>query len=652
MCAIFSWLVPAMDRSRFEFARKAVEAVTHRGPDGGGYAWWPANGGSAVFIREGAARNEADEARINGAGLLLGHRRLSILDLSDAGAQPMQYGDRYSIVFNGEIYNYVELREELKQQGCEFHTHCDTEVILAAYATWGQTCLQRFNGMFAFVLYDAARHTFFAARDRFGVKPLYYWITPDGSVAFASEIKQFQALPGWKAKANGPRLYDYIAWGVQDHTAETMYAGVYQFQPGEMLTLTTWEKPKLNAAGRLPTEKWYRIPDAPRTKSYEDAAAEIRELLRDSVKLRLRADVPVGSCLSGGLDSSAIVCLLNGIRQEQKIAAEQMTFSARSNVAAYDEGKYMLAVAEAVKSRHNETVLNPGVVFDSLPEILRWQDEPFGSASIYAQHLVFKMAAENGIKVMLDGQGADEIFAGYGSFKLVHLASLAAGFHLLKLAKAFADSRNSIPGGFGYSSLVLLVGLADRYQLRKFKPPLGEQVLNMERLGAKSGTPFLLNGRTPKSLRDFSLINLTANLPMLLHWEDRNSMAHSVEARLPFLDYRVVEFALNVPDDFKIRDGRTKAVLRQGVDPLVPPLVAQRKDKLGFSTGEFDWQRGALKQTYIDRMREAKKACRELFNDKFEMLIAAFEKNPVGEAYLPWRVICAHQWISAQNVSL
>lgn len=647
-----------MDRTRFSFAQKAVEAVSHRGPDGGGFAWWPAKGGAPTLVRADAARPGESDAHkgaidgINGPGLLLGHRRLSILDLSDAGAQPMQYSDRYSIVFNGEIYNYVELREELKQQGCVFHTHCDTEVILAAYATWGQTCLNRFNAMFAFVLYDSARHTFFAARDRFGVKPLYYWAGPDGSIAFASEIKQFQALPGWRAKVNGPRLYDYIAWGVLDHTGETMFDGVYQFEPGEMLTLTTSDKPKLNGFGRLPTQKWYRVPETPRRISYEEAAAEIRELLSDSVKLRLRADVPVGSCLSGGLDSSAIVCLLHGIRQKQSIGAEQLTFSARSNIAAYDEGRYMQAVAEAVKSRHIETVLKPELVFDALPRMVRWQDEPFGSASIYAQHLVFEMAAENGVKVMLDGQGADEILAGYGSFKPVHLASLAAGLHWVKLVKAFADSRNSAPGGFGYSSRLLMLGLADRYQLRKLRPPLGEQILNLDGLGVKPGTPFLLNGRPPKSLRDFSLINLTANLPMLLHWEDRNSMAHSVEARIPFLDYRVVEFALNIPDDFKMRAGRTKAVLREGVDPLLPEVVAQRKDKLGFSTGEFDWQGGALKLDYLTRMQQARDGCGSLFNENFKTLLDEFERNPVGEAYLPWRVICVHHWIMAQNVSL
>jgi asparagine synthase (glutamine-hydrolysing) len=640
-----------MDGERFKAAREAVRAVTHRGPDGGGFAWWPANGSAPTFI--GNAQIDANDASVNGPGLLLGHRRLSILDLSEAGAQPMQYRDRYSIVFNGEIYNYVELREELKLKGCAFHTDCDTEVILAAYAMWGQDCLNHFNGMFAFVLYDSAERVFFAARDRFGVKPLYYWMGPDGSVAFASEIKQFQALPGWKAKANGPRLYDYIVWGIQDHTTETMFDGVFQFDPGEMLKLSISEKPRVTSGGRLSTQKWYRVPDAPSRLSFEEAAAEVRRLLTDSVKLRLRADVPVGSCLSGGLDSSAIVCLLNGVRQEQKIGAEQMTFSSRSDVAAFDEGRYMRAVADAVKSRHHETILNPERVFESLPEILRWQDEPFGSASIYAQHLVFELAAANGIKVMLDGQGADEIFAGYGSFKPVHLASLASRLQLLKLARAFVDSRNSVPGGFSYSMRLLLLGLADRHRLRGLQgPPLGERILNVDRLGATPGTPFLLDGQPPKSLRDFSLLNLRTNLPMLLHWEDRNSMAHSVEARIPFLDYRLVELALNLPDEFKIQGGRTKAVLRQGVDPLLPPVVAQRKDKLGFSTGELAWQGGALKSAYTQRLREAKASCSALFNDQFQVLLDRFDRNPAGLTYLPWRVICAHQWISAHNINL
>jgi asparagine synthase (glutamine-hydrolysing) len=654
MCAIFAWLSPRMDATQFESARVALRSVNHRGPDGGGFAWWPASGSAPVLVREPADRPslEAASAILIGPGLLLGHRRLSIIDLSDAGCQPMQFLDRYSLVFNGEIYNYIEVREELKKLGQVFHTHSDTEVILAAYAAWGPACVHRFNGMFAFVLFDRANKIVFAARDRFGVKPLYYQIGSDGSVLFGSEIKQFRGLPGWSPTVNGQRLYDFIAWGVQDHTDETMYARVFQLQPGEMVTLSTDEAPKLTA-GRLPVQKWYSIPEAARCGTIEDAAAELLELLRDSVKLRLRADVPVGSCLSGGLDSSAIVCLVSGLRRAQNITAEQMTFSSRSDVPAYDEGRYMHAVAEAVQARHNEVRLNPQVVFEALPELCRWQDEPFGSASIYAQHLVFQMAQENKIRVMLDGQGADEIFAGYGSFKSIYLASLAATGRLGALAKAFSDSRNEIPGGFVYSMRILLAGLAKRRRLDSIiGKPLGEKILNMDKLGAISKTPWLLNGRPAKTIREYSIVNLKTHLPGLLHWEDRNSMAHSVEARLPFLDYRVVEFALNTSDEFKIRAGRTKAVLRSAVDPLLPAVVAQRRDKLGFTTGEFVWQGGVLKSEYLTRMRRARETCGDLFNDYFDSVLQQFENNPAAMVYLPWRIICAQEWLTAGGLSL
>src|SRR5262249_23153188 len=307
--------------------------VRHRGPDDEGTVCFYSVNGPAVIAGGRDTPESAYAAPLpyapqchgiekNGAILALAHRRLSILDPSASGHQPMCTSDRGCwIVYNGEIYNYLELREELEALGQVFISRSDTEVILAAYQTWGRDCLSRFNGMFAIVLFDRVRRKLFVVRDRFGVKPLYYWVSPEKFIAFASEIKQFSALPGWRPRINGQRAYDFLQWGLTDQTDETLFDGVFQLRGVEAVELyfdNSWARSVVHG-NRLPVYRWYQLKGNDTcVLPLSDAGHEFRRLLTDSVRLRLRSDVPVGSCLSGGLDSSSIVCLMNGLLREQE----------------------------------------------------------------------------------------------------------------------------------------------------------------------------------------------------------------------------------------------------------------------------------------------------------------------------------------------
>jgi asparagine synthase (glutamine-hydrolysing) len=644
-----------------EWLASMQAAVRHRGPDDEGVACFGpaaarAYGGpdtpEAVYasaLPYAPARGPVDA---RGARLGLAHRRLAILDLSPAGHQPMCTRDRDCwIVFVGEIYNYLELREELARLGESFSSRCDTEVILAAWRAWGRDCVSRFNGMFAFVLYDRARNQLFAARDRFGVKPLYYWISPDGLVALASEIKQFCGLPGWKPRLNGQRAYDFLNWSVQDHTDETLFADVYQLRGGESLELDLDGRVP-GPGARLPVTRWYDLRPAPFTGTLADAGEEFRRLLTDSVRLRLRADVPVGSCLSGGLDSSSIVCLANGLLRGQDAHALQHTFSACSTVRRYDERDYIDEVARhtGVAAHHVYPALDQ--LFPLNDRITWHQDEPFASTSIYAQWQVFGLAAAHGVKVMLDGQGADEQLAGYHSFFAPRFRGLLAGLRWPTLWREMRDARSlhGYRGGWGLQhALGGLLPEALRQPLRRLagRPGTASPWLDAGRLGAAPRDPYLAAGaaRAP-SVQAMSRSQLLAtSLPMLLHWEDRDSMAHSIEARVPFLDYRLVEFVLGLPDEYKIAGGLTKRVLREGMRGVLPEKVRNRTDKLGFETPEEVWLRTEGSDRFRGALREAVDAGGGIIRPQALKELEDMIAGARPFSFLIWRLISFGTWM-------
>jgi asparagine synthase (glutamine-hydrolysing) len=646
-----------------------TDLIRHRGPDDEGFALFQNLSGMMRVCGGPDTPGEAYEAGIAYApkerlgdlgdcpvALALGHRRLSIVDLSPLGHQPMCTPDeRFWIVFNGEIYNHVELRAELEAKGHRFLTHSDTEVMLAAYREWGGGCLERFNGMFAFLIYDMQDGKLFAARDRFGIKPLYYRVSAQG-VAFASEIKQFTALPDWQARMNGQRAYDFLNWGVLDHTDETMFDGVFQLRGGEALELDVRRACGGLPGGRLPVFRWYRLGATPFSGSMEDAAEEFRYRFTDAVRLHLRADVPVGSCLSGGLDSSSIVCVMNELLRTQGGSALQNTFSACADVKRFDEREW---IEEVVKQTGvSAHYVYPGLedLFAKHGEIVWHQDEPFGSTSIYAQWNVFKSAAEQGVKVMLDGQGADEQLAGYHTFFGPHFAGMFKRGQWFRLWREIRAAKRL--HGYSEANAVKLIAnmllpeaLRQKLRARLGKASATPEWLSLEHMGAEPRDPFVELGAKATSVRAFSVGQLTAlNLQMLLHWEDRDSMAHSIEARVPFLDYRLVEYVLGLPDEFKLQGGVTKRVLREGMRGILPERIRTRLDKLGFVTPEEVWLRERGAAEFRAALDEAIEASQGVLNHDARKVLDDMIAGRRPFNFMVWRMISFGAWMKEFNV--
>jgi len=558
--------------------------------------------------------------------------------------------DRYWMVYNGEVYNYRELREELEALGHRFKSHTDTEVVLASYAQWGKECLHRFNGMWAFIILDTKTGMVFASRDRFGVKPLYYWYSPEGFLSFASEIKQFTVLPGWSSVLNGQRAHDFLTFGLIDHTRETLFKGVFQIRGGEAVVFSA-----LNVPETLPVYHWYNLKLERFQGNREEAAKKFRDLLTDAVRLRLRSDVPIGSCLSGGLDSSSIVCLVNDILREHGDESVQKTFSAFSREMRVDESQY---IKEVVSCRNIESLsVYPEMedLFKDLDKIIWHQDEPFDSTSIFAQWKVFKLASQHHVKVMLDGQGADEILGGYHYFFGIHFAGLFIKLKILTLLQEVQAARqrhgyrvtNNIGQIIYYTLPGILRGFCERILPHRSD---AEAWFNLDLISkCPVSSPFAdVSCDDPFTDQCYNRL-LTTNLPALLHWEDRNSMAFSIESRVPFLDYRLVEFSLSLPAEHKIHQGITKKVLRDAMTGLLPEKILNRKDKLGFATPEEEWMR---RDPYIWRraLEESIVVSRGLIKssalERFDEVIQG--DRPFCQHI--WRAICLGKWMRIFNV--
>jgi len=636
-----------------------TDAVRYRGPDDEGAVVFSAGtmtatafGGidtpQAVYKTPFAYAPRQQSGSDQDVIAALGHRRLSILDVSAAGHQPMCTADgRFWVIHNGEIYNYLELRAELESQGHSFVSHTDTEVILASYRAWGEECLRRFNGMFAFVLVDREAGRVFAARDRFGVKPLYLWRSARGLVAMASEIKQFTVLPEWSPTVNGQRAYDFLNWGLMDHTDETLFEGVRQLRGGESLLCSL----KDLLVGP-PIKRWYHLAPQSFEGDMKAAAEKFLSLFTDSVRLRLRSDVPVGSCLSGGLDSSAIVCVMNGLLRRHSAAARQKTFSSCSKIDRFDERQYIDEVVRQTGADAHYVYPSLGDLFETLDQLTWTQDEPFGSTSIYAQWNVFRLAAEHQVKVMLDGQGADEQLAGYHAYFAPHLGRFFREGQWAGLWRELRRLRtiHGYPMSWGIKQLLdnVLPEVA-RQRLRLLAGKAGSTVswLDMKRLGAVSQDPFAAAGAAKaRMIQAMSRAQIGAtSLPMLLHWEDRNSMAHSIEARVPFLDYRLVEFVLGLPDEYKIADGMTKRVMREGLRGVLPELVRARLDKLGFATPEEVWMKEDDPDLFRRAVRNAVNLSSGIIGPDAGSLFEKIVEGKRSFSFLVWRLISFGVWM-------
>jgi len=649
------------------------DLIRHRGPDDEGYVFFSDQEAVCVGGEDTPINTRIEQTPYKPSGLItefdllaksymaFGHRRLAIVDLSPLGHQPMCDSQRrYWITYNGEIYNYLEIRTELEMLGHQFLSHSDTEVILAAYCEWGESCLSRFNGMWAFAIYDQKNDSLFISRDRFGVKPLYYWVSPEGVLAFASEIKQFTAMNGWLAKINPQRAYDFLAWGLTDHTDETLFDRVFQLPPGCCLTLKVTDYARaIEKDGRLPTKNWYTLIPQQFSGDFDDAVVLFRQHLTDAVDLRLRADVSVGSCLSGGLDSSSIVCLINELLHKKEISGLQKTFSACSNVKRFDEREWIDKVVAATSVEPHYIYPEFDELFDQIPEITWHQDEPFASTSIYAQWSLFRDAAKSDVTVMLDGQGADEQLAGYHNFFSPRLASLFRSGRWFSMGKELCLMRKI----HGYSLLTgfkFLVNAISPEYLRDFLRRWGGKTnafplwLDSAKLACVPKNPHLVSGAAgANTIQKLSIAQLTgSNLQMLLHWEDRDSMAHSVESRVPFLDYRLVEFVVGLPDEFKLANGVTKRVLRESMSGVLPKDICNRMDKLGFVTPEEVWVKNVAPDIFVEKIKKAIEISGGIVNADALKITKDIISGKKPFDFLIWRIISFSAWLERFDVDV
>lgn len=548
--------------------KEMTDAVRHRGPDGEGH--W-----------------------VDGR-VALGHRRLAILDLSPAGHQPMASADgRHIVTYNGEIYNFVEVREELEALGHRFRSQSDTEVLLAAYAAWGTDCLSRLNGMWSFALYDRDRGILFAARDRFGEKPFHYVETED-AFAFGSEIRQLLPLLG-AVRANPAAVSDYLLGGVPLQSTETFFDGVSNLAAGHYLVYDL-------KSDRCSVHRYYNLAD--RLAGVEDrtgpeAVRAFRQLFEDSVRLRLRSDVQVGTCLSGGLDSSCVSMLaarLHGAQSRTPFTA----ITAISEDPALSEEGFAGEVVRAGGLNWIRTRPSYEDFRNTLARVVRQQEEPFPSPSICMQSFVMQAARDNGVVVLLDGQGADETLLGYERY---YCAYALAVWRQQGTREVVRWQRQALQNNAMLTSLrFAALAVRDLSPALRYLHYLGRA----PHLSPRPPMPDWVRryARACLDLRSLQILEVeNTGLPPLLRFEDKNAMAHSIETRLPFLDHRLVEHCIALAWNLKMSDGWSKWIARKAMEDVLPPTIAWRRSKLGFAAPEGLWltQHAGVMEATVER---------------------------------------------------
>ncbi len=646
-----------------------TDIITHRGPNGEGYLLFDEQNIAHVL---GGKDTPADvyhcdmpyrpSEDINTSTqeftLAFGHRRLSIIDLSPFGHLPMCYNNgRYWITFNGEIYNYKALKKELQSLGHQFISQTDTEIILAAYMQWGAGCLAKFNGMWAFSIYDSHTQEIFLARDRFGIKPFYYWAPAYGAFCFGSEIKQFTTLPGWKAVLNSQKAFDYLMYSMTDHSDETMFQGVFHIPPGHYFKSSVQDINK-DAAGRVNCTKWY-VPAYKGYKgTFEEAATSFNTHFKDAVSEHLISDVPVGSALSGGLDSTAIVCEINNLLKEEGKTDIQKTFSYCAADERYNEKKWMDEVVKATKVEAHFIGSNGDSVFKLSNDIVWHNDEPNQSQSELATYEVYKSAKDNKVKVLINGQGADEYLSGYEAFMKFRWVQLLKKLKFKKLNYEINNNQNHLKAPLidTYIGLFyfLVPGFIRRYLSKKTKSyKTLKSLISMEKLGAKE-----VNPAEKVPYKNSSIFNLAHKqllyfpLQKYLRFEDRMSMANSVEARVPFLDYRLVEFTTQLPADYLDGLGETKKILLYGLKDLLPPVIRNRKDKIGFITSEERWVKSDHTKEFRAMLEKSIKNSKGIIKPEALHYFDEMCKGAMPFDYTYWRLISFGIWMEIFLVEL
>lgn len=618
MCGIAGIITRDQEFIRPALLEKMCTALAHRGPDGRGTWLNPSNT----------------------AGL--SHTRLSIIDLSEAAAQPMHFAGRYSIVYNGEIYNYIELKRDLKNIGYQFLNNSDTEVILAAYDFYGEKCLHYFDGMFSFAIWDEKEQQLFAARDRFGEKPFYYY-SEKGLFAFASEMKALWAI-GVPRDLDDKMMLNYLTLGTVQNPADksqTFFRQISSLLPSHSLLLDLKSgKFSLSKYWHLDRQNQLLVPG----KNY---VSIFNQLLTDSVNKRLRSDVQVGSSLSGGLDSSTIVAIVSKLLGEEKTSATFKSYSAIFPGFEKNEEEYIQKVTKKFSLQNIAVTPTADGLVNDFEKLCYHQEEPFPSSSIYAQYKVMELASQHKTKVLLDGQGADETLAGYHKYLHWYLQELVSRNKFSELKKArkqFSDHRINIHWGIKNILAALLpaqtaITLEKReHSYMTANPDVSKKLLHHLKGREWDG----IHKPIVTKLNDILYFNtMEFGLEEMLRYADRSSMAHGVEVRLPFLNAALVQFIFSCPTVFKIQDGYTKWILRKSMEHTLPPELVWRTDKIGYEPPQKQWMEHPV---LFDYMHEAKKKL--VRHDLLKPQVLQRKPNPKHaheRNNYEWRYLCTAQ---------
>jgi asparagine synthase (glutamine-hydrolysing) len=637
VCGI-SGAISVQSNLKISDAWQMVALGSHRGPDG-----------SQLAVASGEEFQQVD-VNLSGESsswCILGHSRLTILGLSEESNQPFLSSDgRYAMVFNGEIYNFLEIRSELQKIGVVFNTDGDTEVLFRALMTWGQDALPKLRGMFSFAFADNQSKKILLARDRFGIKPLHIFFH-ESTVYFASEIKQFTDLETWKPEVHEEVALEFLLYGVTDHRKESFFRNVQKLLPGHLVEVSLEQEVKFEF------RNWVVEEQTPKLKQYASSTRQYRDAFIKSVEMHLRSDVEVGSCLSGGLDSSAIVGVVSDLIRPRSMH----TFTATSELNSINEKNYADAVIESCQTSPHFVEPSARQLLDELKSLVWHQDEPFGTTSIFAQWCVFKLVRDSDIKVVLDGQGADEQLAGYNSFLMTFLISLLRRGRLIqfvkqlhKLSKAKRIRKLDLLKFFVYQVIPAKVS-ARAGQILGIASQNGGYWIREQTLDSfEVNDPFKRNGKVPTTVEELCVQMIqSSNLPMLLRFEDRNSMAHGVEARVPFVDDELMKFVGALRDDFLIDGTYTKKILRDALSDFIPPLIRNRRDKIGFQTAEEIWMTENA-PSFKQLVEESVSTCARFFDENTLRLCNEIIDGEKPFSNVPWRVISFGQWAKVFKV--
>ena len=580
-----------------------------------------------------------------------GFVRLSIIDLSELGHQPMfDKSGRFMIIHNGEVFNYIELRNKLLSKGYSFSSNTDTEVILNSFIEWGPACLEKFNGMWAFCIYDRKTSKLFMSRDRFGIKPLYYHLDENRFV-FCSEIQPILSILNHKACPNEQIIFDYLAFNRTDHSNETFFKNVYKLEHGNYLSIDLnpkkdhfknipWESTKLDSNKAIFLKgKWYDLKtEVEKSEPFEDTE-EYLEMFRSSINIRLRSDVPIGVCFSGGLDSSSIVSILLESENQKNLNS----FSAIYGLGKKgDESEYIKHYSGIIKNMHF-TSPNSSDFLNDVNFFTKLHTEPFPSTSIYAQYKVMEIAKDHSV-VTLDGQGADETLGGYHYFFGYYFKELLKKISIGKLTNEALEYFKNHNSTYALKVMAFLF-LPKKVQIKS-------QINRRGYINKEFASKFSHASMIPKSLYDIdslhdSLLNhYEYKLEHLLKWEDKNSMFFSLESRVPFLDYRLVHKTLSLPSSSMIEKGITKKILRDSMSGIVPEKIRMRKDKVGFESPEANWFRDpSFSKFILDILNSESFKSRKIIKSKSAKSI--FNKhlnNKIDVSSEIWKMINLELW--------